>query len=625
MLHSSPGGICYPRGYSSIDLFYGTQTEANWYTYIDARAHIFNDGKPAINLGIGSRYLCECSDMIYGINLYWDYRDAKHTTFHALGAGVEFFWPCWEIHLNGYVPVNRHKKSYRTGFQEFSGNSAIFYKKYELAMSGGDITLGYKFLDCDCFDIKALITGYYFQGDYGEHAGGGMLRLRSNITDWITVEGSVSYDNEFKWLGQGELALNFPFGGPVKRCQRAVACCEDLIAIEEQLVSKPERFEIIVTTSHKKKSRARNPFTGDVMNFIFVNNLVIAGAGTIESPYPTVTEARDRMDIGDVIYVFPGDRTTNGYNEGVVLREDAGIFGAGRQIDTPTRFGDVVIPRQTSDLPILENPIGPVITIEGRGFVCGMRVEADGDDGILAPAGTKDLIVRDNEVLVVNGRGIFGPGAEGKWIIERNMIAVIGTEDAINILWTGKGEMVLTANRVSSENGTGVLSTTQANEWRGCFEFNNIVGDLGALFIDSNGVATKRLIYEKNDITGNFRGITVRDYQSTLLRGNVSLAEIDVAYSAIASNLSVRTIALNNEGIAPLGARYSGGNPLFPMVARVYKESAVVPPGIKGVTVAADGGLNSLFVISPNGALSGVEAINFTPVGENGPVIFIPN
>lgn len=266
--HRAPGGIGYNKGYTTVDLFYLLDS-GNFFPFIDIRAHGFNDGKPAYNIGGGLRYLSPCSNYAMGLNVYYDYRDADHTNYHALGMGAEFLWPAWSVTINGYAPVNRHKRSYKTGFAGFRGHTAHFYKKYETAMSGADLSVKWELFRyipetvCPHGDGSivgdVIFGGYYFVGDYGETAGGGLFKFRLSVSRHFFAEGQVSYDNQFNWRGQGEVGLRFTFGSPVERTDRLISECVDLIALEEKLADKPERFEIIVTTTHKKRGSAQSP------------------------------------------------------------------------------------------------------------------------------------------------------------------------------------------------------------------------------------------------------------------------------------------------------------------------------------------------------------------------------
>ena len=81
-----------------------------------------------------------------------------------------------------------------------------------------------------------------------------------------------------------------------------------------------------------------------------MNNLSHS-AGTFESPYPTLAEAQAASAPGDVIYVFPGDGTTNGMNSGIALQSNQSFWGSGVSHYLATNLGTINIPAQTLASP----------------------------------------------------------------------------------------------------------------------------------------------------------------------------------------------------------------------------------------------------------------------------------
>jgi len=56
--HIDPNGIGYNQGYTTLEGFFPLYNDwEKWVFFLDTRAHVFNNGKPAVNAGIGTRYL----------------------------------------------------------------------------------------------------------------------------------------------------------------------------------------------------------------------------------------------------------------------------------------------------------------------------------------------------------------------------------------------------------------------------------------------------------------------------------------------------------------------------------------------------------------------------------------
>ena len=591
--HREPNGIGYAPGYSTLEAFYAPCVNDFNYPFLNFRAHVFNNGKPAFNTGIGLRHLFECSNNVIGGNIYWDFREGKHTNFHQIGAGLEWFSPKWDLHLNGYFPVNRHKKRYKQGFDGFAGNRAFFFRKYELAMMGADAQLGYLFYTSDLFDLRGAIGGYTFHGNFGEHASGGLLKLTTRFTDYITAEGQVSYDNHFKWIGQGEFGLRFPFGRTLKLCNRKLSAC-DLDALERKLVSTPDRFEIIVETHHKKKRSAIDPVTGLPLNFIFVDN-TSSSSGTYESPFPTLAQAQAASNPGDVIYVFPGDGTTTGYNAGIILKDNQSLIGSGFVFPITTPFGTLDIPAQTSTAPNITTAVGNIVTLANNNTVRGLNI-----NGLAAHMGVFGSNVANTriEFNTFNNNNSFSPGlldqCTGLLSIENNTFLGNSTASAMAVVTSGNTQVLIRSN---------IVTVTTINPGISVSPFGNYV----SVEIENNFVSNSAtgIDIPNEAVLGNF---IVRDNTisalgtSVFVQGNPD----STTYTIVKNNVMNNTLGF-------------GVDSAF-MNAKITNNSA------PSCSIDDFGGPSTLQIQSPDLALSGVQTINqfATPIVTSGTIGFVP-
>lgn len=611
---TQPGGIGYPTGYSSIDLFYTPGSNANFYPFLDFRAHVFNDGKPAFNTGLGLRYLPDCSEMVWGINAYWDFREAKHASFSQAGLGLEALWADWDLRLNGYVPFSRHKKGYRTDFLKFQGNNAIFYKKYELALAGGDLNLGYYLFRGDCMDMHATLGGYYFQGDYGKHAGGGLFRLSSNLSDYFTASGQVSYDNLFKWTGQGEISLNFAFGKTVRRYERKVSCCTDLISIEKRLVEKPQRFEIMPTTSHKKRGRALDPTTGLPLNFIFVDN-TSHSAGTFESPFPTLAQAVAVSKVGDVIYIFPGDGTSTGLNTQTTLKDRQSLVGSGAPFEVMTRFGKQLIPQLSAQAPLIST-VGDTIVVGNGNTISGLS--------LISAIG---LTVTNSFSSIPNGftiekcsfesQGISLDAASGDIIIQDNSMNIQNI--VVSTSLTNTANVTLSRNVI---NGPSALTIEF---------FSNNQSKLQAI-IEDNAINSTNISFSAVVLIDSFSQSSINARMRNNLI-NVAATGGNPAVLCQTNNQSTAFFDLENNRInAPtspsLGIEMQTlgvGNTLVGRLVGNVVNAPGIPPTFSGAAIGFSSATGSTMTLeSPNLQLSGLQNINTGHMVQSGTVQFIP-
>ncbi len=113
------------------------------------------------------------------------------------------------------------------------------------------------------------------------------------------------------------------------------------------------RKEIIVLDKRKKKSIAIDPETGQPYFFWFVDN-TSSSEGTFESPFSDFQSAEQASQPRDIIYVFSGDGTDQGMNQGLHLKDDQKLLGAGTSHPFNTSAGEVYTPI-LSKMPLVTN------------------------------------------------------------------------------------------------------------------------------------------------------------------------------------------------------------------------------------------------------------------------------
>ena len=158
--HIEKGGIGYDQGYTTFEGFFST--DPNFSTgmpFLDLRAHVFNNGKFASNVGIGLRKIEGCR--VYGINAYYDYRKTQKNNYNQIGIGLETIGNLWDFRVNGYIPVGREiSQISNSKFAGFLGHHMMLSQKYQFAMKGGNAELGFHFGKSDFYDFYAAFGPY---------------------------------------------------------------------------------------------------------------------------------------------------------------------------------------------------------------------------------------------------------------------------------------------------------------------------------------------------------------------------------------------------------------------------------------------------------------------------------
>lgn len=598
--HIEANGIGYSTGYSTIALF-SSLPEA-WHRitpFVDMRGHAFNDGKFAANLGIGIRYL---SKRIYGANIYYDFRQARKGIFNQIAFGLETLGTRWDFRINGYLPVGRLKtpafsKRHESfcQFKEFSGSSilvdevSVTRKKIDFAMQGADAEVGVHLLNPrDNFDLVAAIGPYYFHGQYGKFAAGGKARLAAQINDYIALEGNFSYDNLFRAIVQGQVTVSVPFGKKkkvFKRTPNSYRECSDHIAMSRRLVQPIQRDEIIVASRHHKKSERRttavaiNPATGLPYNVLFVNNTnPSAGTGTINDPFNQLVLAQLSSIPGDVIYVFTGDGTTTGMSAGFQLKDNQVLMGSGLALNIASNCGTITIPSLQAGAPSITNG-GNVIMLASNDIVSGLNI------------------------LGTSGAGIFGFNIANVQI-QNNQIINPHQNSGIQL-----------------QDISGTVAVTQ----------NNLIGTFGTnmLGIQVVTIATQpNIIISQNAISDYYYGIRIyaenmSPASSTATIANNFLQNNQVYGASIETDFTaqlaatVQGNAFIGNGTAGLNASTTSNPTNFLCLSLLLNASDT------GYTLT-NNSPSTFNVISPNSALSGVQANNIGTITTSGGVAFVP-
>lgn len=256
--HTEGKGLGYSKGYSSLDLFLSQPfRQKTVVPFMDLRGHIFNDGKYAANAGLGLRWLNRCYRQVWGVNWFYDYLQTSHRPYNQVSMGLEALGEVWEGRINGYLPVGQ-KRTPLLAFNYESLLPFLVIGKEQFAMKGIDSEVGYHFCRTKYFDLYTGLGPYYYWGSSAatenafrrahKHAVGGRLSARLSFMQYVTLEGVTTYDNRFKWTGQGTIALTLPFNFTFrfKNPEKDRPRCENSYCLREKLYQMVLRNEIIV-------------------------------------------------------------------------------------------------------------------------------------------------------------------------------------------------------------------------------------------------------------------------------------------------------------------------------------------------------------------------------------------
>ncbi|MBI3508660.1 MAG: inverse autotransporter beta domain-containing protein [Chlamydiia bacterium] len=382
--HIESGGIGYDNGYTTLEAFLAPDP-SQWKVtpFLDARGHLFDNGKWAANAGIGLRILR--GNWVYGINTYYDYRNPGRFNSNQIGVGLETLGQLFDFRINGYLPIGtKTSDPYDSVFSAFSSHYMLVSQKIQSAMKGANAEFGFHFGQSEFFDFYAAAGPYYFIGKAAPATWGGKARLLGVFKDIVTLEISDSYDRTFHNKFQGQIALSVSLG-PKSKIKEQGHTCKVANTLNDRMLQPVDRQEIVVIDNTKQNAVAINPATGQPYFFVFVNN-TSSSNGTYESPYHSLAQAQNNSSPNDIIYVFPGNGTTAGMDSGIALKAYQKLWGSGISHSIQTSQGTISIPAQSSSSPIITNTNfdtdGNAITLATHNAISGMTLSAPLNDAI---------------------------------------------------------------------------------------------------------------------------------------------------------------------------------------------------------------------------------------------------
>lgn len=195
--HIEGKGIGYDQGYTTIQAFF-TPHFTSVIPLLDFRGHVFDNGKFAANAGLGFRYL---NSRVFGINVFYDYRQTHHFHYNQVGCGLEVLGKCIDFRINGYFPIGKK--------QNYFHASSSTHKEHVL--KGLDTEIGIHGYRTDVIMLYGAMGAYYVEGK-SRNAWGGRARFSITFLEHMRFEVNGSYDPIFQWIGQGQISLMYFFG-----------------------------------------------------------------------------------------------------------------------------------------------------------------------------------------------------------------------------------------------------------------------------------------------------------------------------------------------------------------------------------------------------------------------------
>ena len=282
---------------------------------------------------------------IWGMNTYYDYRNSHHQHYNQVALGLECLGKIWDFRLNGYLPVgDKTSSSYAWDFDKYVGYNIVLKGKRECAMKGLSSEAGFHIDHFKKFPIYFAAGPYYLEGR-GKNVWGGQLRGVLDLAENVRLEGNTSYDNVFKWIGQGQVSLIIPFGHKKKVHQKKGNSCSTALALEKRALQKVDRFEIIPVSRERRSALAIDPSTGQPQVVVHTSPYGNSN-GTAADPYHTLKAALEHVGPSGIVLVQGGtyDAEEEGWDNGFKVGKGVSLWSSNVQQRVSTQYGGISLP-----------------------------------------------------------------------------------------------------------------------------------------------------------------------------------------------------------------------------------------------------------------------------------------
>lgn len=222
------------QNYADVGLFTPILTRNKLTPFIDCRLYRFDSSKWGVSTGIGCRNSL-FNKSVVGANIFYDYLDGKFdTNFNRLGIGVEWFYRCFNLTLNTYLPLGKRESVSKTViFDDYIGNyrASCLEKEYSID-KGFDAEIGCQKICLNTLTLYGGLGPYYYCSKNHTNYFGGLLKLEAYYSSYISLQLKSSYDSVNGSQLQGRVQLTIPLNifwggrgcddrgirlGPVKR------------------------------------------------------------------------------------------------------------------------------------------------------------------------------------------------------------------------------------------------------------------------------------------------------------------------------------------------------------------------------------------------------------------------
>ena len=494
-INAADRGLGYQGSYMTLGGFVpGFEDDLGGFWAADLRGHLSTYGGFFSNVGAVRKQFLGGS--LLGVGVYWDYdgdmNQYSDTTitdssgsyvfaggqvYNQVGISGEWLTDWGNLRSNGYIPVGTTAQ-YVGPFVE---NVVLCKNGVNAGLAGTDLEVGAYVPGLSDWAGMINVGGYAYGNSRYDFANGqdvvpwfGGVYTRLDMTFLENWDFSLQYNNDSYFDSTGFARLTYRMGGSRRR------------NVPDQMEQPMMRNEHIVR-AHQTPEVAINPETGTPWRVIHVDNTsAVPGAGTAESPFPTVGQASTAATADyDIVYVHVGTSASgspyitpaSGFQFGAPNQY---LIGEGSRLQIPTLdCGSLAIAatQPTSVYPVIMNPLGAALVVNQPDVtvnhlqITGSPVGISDGTGFLSPgvATISDVIISGNGpfqrgVEIANSTGTFAFDNVRLTDMKNDGLVVSAAGGVVNV--TNSSFTSITGNAILA-SGDGAVVTASATQIAG--------------------------------------------------------------------------------------------------------------------------------------------------------------
>lgn len=409
----------YAGGYTNLNAFVPLSSDGtNSVLFLNPRVNINDYRQGGANVGLGYRFYDPGDDRVYGVSGWWDFDAGHRGRYNNMGMHLESIGRWMSLRGGFAVPIGQDQKALSSvlGNAQFVGNQIVATRTTFFEQSYGnynfEVATPLPGLARYGFDIGA---GMYYLNAVGPGGDivGTSVRTQAQVTEDLWINGTYTYDSQFKSQFSLNMELTLPDGPPSRWFRRnpvQAALTASALRNYRIAVSRESKIDTqVLTNPGSGGGGGGGGNAGQPISIAFIDpNATVSGTGSLSNPFMSLAEYMSLSDAArskfDIIYVHHRlDDTDTNLNTTLTLLDYQKMLGDGTLPNgsAPSLVsgqGVITLPQVAGPLPLLSNSgaVGlPVITLNDNNEISGFTIDGTGTAAGIVGTGIDSFNIHD--------------------------------------------------------------------------------------------------------------------------------------------------------------------------------------------------------------------------------------